>query len=118
MQATGFHLADELLNVNGGDAVVIFARGRRTRDLDVIIEYCAEMGAHILLITGSLAGTYKDSVEVILETKDSRAGLTRETISSSAVTDALMLGVGVRSKEKALETSAKLTELRGKLISS
>ena len=116
MRSTGFHLADELLGIHSGDALLIYARGRRLLDLDVMIEYASEIGASVVLITNALAPVYRATVGVVLETRDSRQGLTRETTTTSVVTDALMLVVAARSDEAPVNTSETLTSLRKRLL--
>lgn len=116
IEATGFNLSDELLLQREGDAVLVYARGRRTSDVDVVVDSSRSVGARIILITASLAGELSSRVDVVLETNDTHSGLTREAFGASVFTDILMLGVAEKSEITAVQASRKLSSLRGKLI--
>ncbi len=114
--ATGFNLGDDLLLQQNGDTVLVYARGRRTSDVDAIISNAREVGASVILVTASLANELRDAVDVLLETTDTHSGQTRESFGASVVTDALMLGVAERSEESAIQASRRLSSLRDKLL--
>ncbi|WP_412065858.1 MurR/RpiR family transcriptional regulator [Rhizobium sp. SYY.PMSO] len=116
LASTGFHLGDELLLIGENDVVMIYVRGRRLVDVQVMIDAVVAAGANILLITGALGAAYSQQVSVVLETSDSREGYTREALAASFVTDVLMLALAERDEPRAIQSSQKLSELRGELI--
>jgi DNA-binding MurR/RpiR family transcriptional regulator len=115
LTSTGFHLSDEMLLPRKDDVLILYVRGRRTVDLDVLIANARAVGAKVVLVTAYLAAELAAMVHVALETKDSRVGLARETLASSFVTDALMLAIAEIRETQAIQTSQKLSDLRSKL---
>jgi DNA-binding MurR/RpiR family transcriptional regulator len=116
LSATGFHLGDELLLLREGDALLLYVRGRRLVDVTTIVEAARAVGAKVVLVSGFLASEYQDSVNAVLETQDSRPGVTREALAASVVTDALMLALADANEDQAVKTSQRLSDYRGKLI--
>lgn len=116
LNATGFNLGDELLLQRQGDVVLVYARGRRTNDIDAIIDNAKAIGANVILVTASLAEELQSHVSVVLETKDTHSGLTREAFGASIVTDAIMLAIAERAEAGAVQASRKLSGLRDKLL--
>lgn len=116
INSTGFNLGDDLLLQRMGDVIVVYARGRRTKDIDAIIDNARSVGGHVLLITASLAEELADRVDVVLEMRDTHSGLTREAFGASMITDAIMLSIAEGSEASAVQTSRKLSLLRNKLL--
>jgi DNA-binding MurR/RpiR family transcriptional regulator len=113
---TGFRLADELLPLRSGDAVVVYAAGRLLADIEVILWHAGEVGATTILITDSLGPVLGDRVDVWLAAAHSPSGFTGETLSASIVTDALLLAVAARHDASATATSDRLTGIRRELL--
>jgi DNA-binding MurR/RpiR family transcriptional regulator len=116
--ATGFRLADDLFTLDEGDAVVMFSPARQFREHEVILARAREVGARVLLITDSLEPVLGDQVDVVLRAVYSVSGFTGEILSSLVLTDALLLALAARDKERTAASSDKLTELRSSLINA
>jgi DNA-binding MurR/RpiR family transcriptional regulator len=115
---TGFRLADDLLPLGPGDAVVLFSPARLLRELDVIVEHCRTVGAHVVLLTDSLGAVLGDRVDVTLRAVHSPSGFTGEALSALVIADVLALGLATRTGSHPAETSELLTTLRSRLTAT
>lgn len=113
---TGFRLADELLPLRAGDAMVIFSSGRLTTDIDVLLWRANEVGVRTILVTDSLGPVLGDRVDVWLAAAHSPSGFTGEALSATIVTDALLLALATRDDAMATATSDQLTGIRRELL--
>jgi DNA-binding MurR/RpiR family transcriptional regulator len=116
--ATGFRLADDLLNLEPGDVLILFSPARLLREHEVILSRADEVGAKVILVTDSLEPVLGDRVDLVLRAVYSVSGFTGETLSSLVLADALVLALGARGQERAAERMEKLTDLRSSLIES
>lgn len=114
--ATGFALADPLLDLGQGDAVVIFQPGRGLTELTVIIERARAVGAKVVLVTDELGPVYADRVEAVLTAPHTPTGITAEGLTGLVVADALLLALTTLDETAAVETSHQLNALRQQLL--
>lgn len=113
---TGFTLADRLLAVRQGDAVVIFQPGRALTELTVLIERARAVGARVALVTDELAELYGPRVDAVLTAPHTPTGITTEALTALVVADALLLALATLDEGRAVETSHQLTALREQLL--
>jgi DNA-binding MurR/RpiR family transcriptional regulator len=113
--ATGFRLADDLLELGRGDVVVLYSPGRLLAELEIVLDHATAVGARAVLISGSLAPVYADRVHVSLLAVDSDTGSTGEGLPSQVLTDALVLAVRAEDETRATERAELLTGLRSEL---
>ncbi|MFD9191456.1 MurR/RpiR family transcriptional regulator [Streptomyces phaeochromogenes] len=113
---TGFALADPLLRLRQGDAVVIFQPGRALAELTVITERARSVGARVILVTDELAELYGPSVDAVLIAPHTPTGITAEALTAIVVADALLLALTALDETRAVETSHQLTALREQLL--
>lgn len=113
---TGFTLADRLLAVRQGDAVVIFQPGRALTELTVLIERARAVGARVVLVTDELAELYGPRVDAVLTAPHTPTGITTEALTALVVADALLLALATLDEGRAVETSHQLTALREQLL--
>ena len=66
IRSSGFGLPDDLLGIERGDVVVLFAPGRLLIDIEVLLDRVRTVGASSVLVTAELADQLKDSVSVML----------------------------------------------------
>ncbi|MFD8566576.1 MurR/RpiR family transcriptional regulator [Streptomyces sp. NPDC059639] len=114
--ATGFALADLLLGVRQGDAVVIFQPGRDLPELGVVVDRARAVGARVVLVTDELAETYGSRVDAVLTAPHTPTGITAEALTALVVADALLLAMTTLDEGRAVETSHQLTFLREQLL--
>jgi len=115
LQAGGFRLADDLLGIEGGDVVVLFAPGRSVVEVEILLEQTRAVGAASVLITDDPASKLAEQVTVTLHSPTTPTGLTGEPLTSIVVADVLAQGVAASDVEKAVATSERLTNLRRRL---
>ncbi|MFE6888652.1 MurR/RpiR family transcriptional regulator [Streptomyces sp. NPDC057694] len=114
--ATGFALADLLLGVRQGDAVVIFQPGRDLPELGVVVDRARAVGARVVLVTDELAEAYGSRVDAVLTAPHTPTGITAEALTALVVADALLLAMTTLDEGRAVETSHQLTFLREQLL--
>jgi DNA-binding MurR/RpiR family transcriptional regulator len=114
--ATGFALADHLLNLGESDTVVILTPGRMLNEHEVIVDHAQQVGARTLLITDSLGPLLEDRVDVMVRAVHSPSGFTGETLCGTLVVDVLILGLAARDRAAVEARWDQLTALRSRLI--
>lgn len=115
LDADGFRLADGLLALQSGDAVVVFAPGRASVEVETVISRARDVGAQTILVTDELHERFATRVAVSLHAPHTPTGLTSEALSSILVGDVLAQAVSVMAPDVAVETSHTLTVLRSRL---
>lgn len=111
----GFTLADGLLHLGEGDALVLFAPGRTFRELDVAFSEAARAGTQTILITGRHRHEYDQRADTVIRVAGSAGGLTGETLSALVAADALLLALAQRRPAGARLSSKRLNRLRREL---
>nr|WP_042191727.1 MurR/RpiR family transcriptional regulator [Kibdelosporangium sp. MJ126-NF4]CEL20250.1 Glucokinase / HTH-type transcriptional regulator (HexR?) [Kibdelosporangium sp. MJ126-NF4]CTQ97476.1 Glucokinase (EC 2.7.1.2) / HTH-type transcriptional regulator (HexR?) [Kibdelosporangium sp. MJ126-NF4] len=115
IQSAGFRLADDLMDIEQGDAVVVFAPGRMLVDMEVLLDRARTVGAKIILVTDQLAGELADEVTVSLHAPHSPTGMSGESLTGMVIGDALAQAVAAADQERTVESSHTLTVLRQQL---
>lgn len=115
LAADGFRLADELLELSAHDALVVFAPGRVTRDIEAMLDRAALVGARTVLITDELRDTLAPRVGVTLTAPHTPTGITAEGLIGILVSDVLVQGVVAVGPDQALLASQTLNTLRAQL---
>ncbi|MET8684278.1 MurR/RpiR family transcriptional regulator [Streptomyces sp. NPDC004732] len=116
--ATGFALADHLLGIRQGDAVVIFQPGRALSELSVLVDRARAVGARVVLVTDELAELYGGRVDAVLTAPHTPTGITTEALTALVVADAVLLALTTLDEARAVDTSHQLTALREQLLAS
>lgn len=114
--ATGFALADDLLSLGHGEAVVIFQPGRRLKEITVLIDRARAVGAGVILISDELGGAFADKVDAVLAAPHTPTGITAEPLTGIIVADALLLAIDSLDESRSVEHSHQLTALREQLL--
>ncbi|MFC8096384.1 MurR/RpiR family transcriptional regulator [Streptomyces sp. NPDC057301] len=113
---TGFALADPLLTLGQGDAVVVFQPGRRLAELNVVVERARAVGARVVFVTDELGEVFEDRVDAVLTAPHTPTGNTNEALTGLVVADALVLALTTLDETRAVEHSHQLTALREQLL--
>jgi DNA-binding MurR/RpiR family transcriptional regulator len=112
ISSSGFCLPDDLLGLERGDVVVVFAPGRVVVDIDVLLDRIRAVGASSILVTAELVDQLKDRVTVVMVAPHSPTGLTGDAATAMVVADALIQGVAASDVENTVEYSHTLNTLR------
>ncbi|MFE5888061.1 MurR/RpiR family transcriptional regulator [Streptomyces sp. NPDC002285] len=113
---TGFALADPLLTLGQGDAVVVFQPGRRLAELNVVVERARAVGARVVFVTDELGEVFEDRIDAVLTAPHTPTGNTNEALTGLVVADALVLALTTLDETRAVEHSHQLTALREQLL--
>ncbi len=115
MTGMGFQMADNLLRIDEGDALVLFAPGRTFRELDLAFAEAARVGARTVLFTGRHRHDYDERADAVIRVAGSAGGLTGETLSALVAADALLLALARHRPEGSRVSSKRLNRLRREL---
>ncbi len=115
IRTSGFLLADDLVGIGQGDAVVVFDPGRIMIDIDVLLDRVRTVGAECVLVTDELEEQLAGSVSVVLRAPNTPTGLTGEPTNTMVLADALAQGIAASDVERAVEAVHTLNTLRQQL---
>lgn len=110
--ATGLRLADALLSLGPGDALVLVVYESLDDDTAVTLDRANELDIPVVLVTDSLGAALADRVAAALTAPRSRAGSLSTVTTTVAVFDALLLAIGARDRDRALSGLSELNRLR------
>ena len=115
LTASGVALADRLAWIAQGDVVVMLAYAPLYREVEVILDHAAEVGARVVLISDSLGPLVGGRVEVVLPVPRGRSDHLALHGATLVLIEALSLGLAARDRTGAIETLDKLSRLRGRI---
>jgi DNA-binding MurR/RpiR family transcriptional regulator len=114
--AAGFQLADMLVDLTGDHTVVVFAPLREFREIAVLLDHAAEVGAKIILVTESLGMSLGHRVDATLSTPQSTTGTASEITGCLVLAHALMMAVAAKSRDRAVQTMELVNRLRAGVV--
>jgi DNA-binding MurR/RpiR family transcriptional regulator len=109
-------LADALLSVRAGDAVIVMDFGRVLREVEVTLQRAREVGAPVILLTDTLARELAERVDVALLSPRGRSGVLGSAVITLVVLDALLLGLANRDRARSLTALNSLKDLRAEIL--
>jgi DNA-binding MurR/RpiR family transcriptional regulator len=115
IESAGFPFADDLLAIERGDVVVVFAPARLVTDVKVLLDRGRAVGAPTVLVTDELVDQLGGEVAAVLHSPNTPTGLTAEPLTSIVLADALVQGLAAANVERSVESSHTLNALREQL---
>lgn len=115
LSSDGFRLADEILHFDAQDTLVIFSPGRKTRDIEALIDQAQLVGGNIILVTDHMHEKLTQNVSVVLRAPLTPTGLTSDSFAAILVSDILAQGITAVGPDIALRSSHVLNDIRGRL---
>jgi DNA-binding MurR/RpiR family transcriptional regulator len=112
---SGLLLADALLAVRSGDALLLIVHERVDRAADVTLRRANELALPVVLLTDTLGGKLADRIDVALSSPRSRGGSLSGSAATIAILEALLLALAARDRSRSLAALAELNELRKQL---
>jgi DNA-binding MurR/RpiR family transcriptional regulator len=112
---TGTSFADELLEIQRGDAVVALAYGRLQPHVRVLFDRAETLDVPVLLITDVPGHRLSDRVAATLPTGRGAPGLFASHATTLVLIEALVLGVAAADEPAAEANLAMLNDLRAAL---
>lgn len=116
IKATGLTLADHLLDITADDVVLVFATLRRFREIDIVLEHAADVGATTILVSETLGITLRDRVDIVLATPPTTHGTSDGVIMGMIVARALELSVAAQDQANAVRSMEQINALRANIV--
>ncbi|MBP1886388.1 MurR/RpiR family transcriptional regulator [Sinorhizobium mexicanum] len=114
--ASGFTLANELIDLRQKDVVVLFHALRDVAELKLIVDQISAIGCKVILVCGvQLREAYRGKVSAVLTCLGVRSKLASWNLSAIAIADILAYSVAVRNREQALAAKKRLADLRSRV---
>ncbi len=112
LDATGIGLADQLLDLRPGDALLLLAYGRAYKEVTATIGQAREMRLPMVLVTDSLESRLARHADVIVPAQRGRAEHVALHGATLVVLEALVLGLAAADRPGALAALERLNVLR------
>lgn len=116
LNASGIGLADQLLDLRPGDALLVLAYGRTYREVVLVFQEAKRLRAPVVLITDSLEAKLARKADVVVPARRGRHDRVAMHGVTLIVLEAIVLGLAVADPPSAVQTLARLGELRAELI--
>ena len=115
LNVTGGMLADQLLDLRAGDALVMLAYGRAYPEVASVFAASERLGLKLVLVTDSLERRLARHASVVLPARRGRAEQVALHGATLVCLEALVLGLAATDRATALATLDRLDRLRGAL---
>jgi DNA-binding MurR/RpiR family transcriptional regulator len=112
LDTTGIALADQLLGLRSGDAVLLLAYGRAYQEVTATIGQAREKRLPMVLVTDSLEPRLARHADVIVPAQRGRAERVALHGATLVVLEALVLGLAAIDRPQTLEALEQLNTLR------
>ena len=112
LDATGIALADQLLDLRAGDALVILAYGRSYREVVAVFAEARRLGLRTVLVTDTLERRLCRQADVVIPARRGRKDRVALHGATFVVLEAIVLGLAACERARALETLERLNYLR------
>lgn len=115
LTSPGVALADPLAWIAAGDVVVTIAYAPLYREVEVLLDHAAEVGARVVLISDSLGPLVGSRVDTILPVPRGRSDHLALHGATMVLIEALTLGLAARDRSDAIGRLDSLSRLRGRI---
>jgi DNA-binding MurR/RpiR family transcriptional regulator len=112
LDASGISLADQLLDLNANDALVVLAYGRAYREVIAIFAEAKRLCLPLVLVTDSLDPSLAKSADVVVRVRRGQAGRVALHGATLVALEAIILGLASLDSVQALSSLGRLNELR------
>ncbi len=115
LDATGWALADQLLGLQVGDAILLLAYGEPYREVQAVMAEARRLGLRVVLVTDAQDSPLARQATIVLLARRGRADQVALHATTLIALEAVVLGLAATDRENALQQLADLDRLR-KLI--
>jgi DNA-binding MurR/RpiR family transcriptional regulator len=112
LNTTGIMLADQLLDLRSGDALLALAYGRAYREVLAVFAEAKRLGVPIVLVTDNPDSRLGNSADVVLAAQRGRTGRMALHGTTLVGLEALVLGLTAANQKEAMAALQHLNELR------
>lgn len=113
--ATGVGLADALMGLAPGDAVLLLAYAPLYREVLHLLDRAAALDLPVILISDTLGPLVEGRVACVLPMPRGRAGHLATHAGTMALIEALTLGLAARDRSAAIEALDRFSLMRGRI---
>lgn len=118
LNVTGGMLADQMLDLRAGDALVVLAYGRPYREVAAVFTVARQLGLPLVLVTDSLDRKLARSASVVLPARRGRAGRVALHGATLVCLEALVLGLAATDRSTAIAALERLDQLRSDVVAN
>jgi DNA-binding MurR/RpiR family transcriptional regulator len=112
LDATGIMLADQLLDLRPGDAILALAYGRPYREVQAVFRQARGLGLALVLVTDAPDSRLAQDADVVLAARRGRTDRVALHGATLVGLEALVLGLAAADPPAALRTLTRLNTLR------
>ena len=115
LDATGIGLADQLIGLHKGDALLILAYGRAYREVVATFAEARQLRLPTVLLTDSLDGKLARKAGVVIPAKRGRANRVALHGTTLVVLETIVLGLAASDRKRAMDALQRLNDLRAEV---
>ena len=112
LDATGIALADQMLDLAPGDALLMLAYGRAYREVVTVFAEARRLGLPVVLVTDSLEPRLARQADVVVPVRRGRAQRVALHGATLMALEAIGLGLAAARGDRAVATLERLNDLR------
>lgn len=112
LDATGSSLADQLLDIKPGDAILALAYTRPYAEIAAVSRTARRQGACVVMITDNRLSKLADLADILVEVPRGQAERVALHGATVVTLEALVLGLAASDRTRAMTTLERLNELR------
>jgi DNA-binding MurR/RpiR family transcriptional regulator len=118
MSVSGIGLADRLLWIEPGDAILMMAYAPLYREVTVVLKEAQRQGVPVVLISDNLGALIADQIAEFLPVPRGKADHLAMHGGTMVLIEAMIIGLASRHREAAIDNLDRLSALRGALDKS
>lgn len=112
LDSTGWALADQLLGLRAGDAILLLAYGQPYREVQAAMAEARRLGLPVVLVTDTASSDLASQATVVLLARRGRANQVALHATTLVALEAVILGLAATDGDNALQQLADLDRLR------
>lgn len=112
LDASGIALADQLLDIGPGDALLVLAYGRAYREVVALFAEARRLALPVVLVTDSLDRSLARHADVVVPARRGRARRVALHGATLVALEAIALGLAAMDGERAIASLDRLNDLR------
>ena len=116
LDRTGRMLADQLLDLRAGDALLVLAYGRPYREVLAVIAEARHLRLKLVLVTDDAESALATSATVVLRVQRGQAERVALHGATLMALEALILGLAAANRKAAMASLQRLSDLRKKIV--
>ncbi|MGV8856502.1 MAG: MurR/RpiR family transcriptional regulator [Devosia sp.] len=115
LDRAGIALADQLMEMGPGDAVLLFAYAPIYKEVAVVLEQAAQLGLPVILVSDSMGPLVSEQISEILPVPRGKSAHLAMHGATMVLVDALIAALAATQQADALSTLLRLASLRADL---